>query len=68
MRSNHLCTGMTVPGLVPGIVAGIQVFLAGLRREKRGWRPDQAGRDKPGMTPEKCSNDPNGLQRANAEI
>ena len=32
---------MPVPGLDPGIVAGIHVFLAGRQQERRGW-PGQA--------------------------
>ena len=42
MRSNYLSTVMPVPGLDPGIVAGIHVFLAEL--SKHGVD----GRDEPG--------------------
>jgi hypothetical protein len=42
MRSNQLPAVVPVPGLDPGIVAGIRVFLAGLSAERRD------GRDKPG--------------------
>src|SRR5712671_6857415 len=40
---------MPVPGLDPGIVAGIHAFLAGFQRERRGW-PGQAWTS-PAMTP-----------------
>ena len=42
MKSNHLATVMPVPGLDPGIVAGIHVFLPGFSKK------DVDGRDKPG--------------------
>ncbi len=49
MRLNHLSSVMPVPGLDPGIVAGIHVFLAELQLKRRGW-PGQA-RTSPAMTP-----------------
>jgi len=58
MRSNHLSSVMPVPGLDPGIVAGIYVFLAappypppqaGEGREVQTW---MAGTS-PAMTPNK---------------
>jgi hypothetical protein len=42
MKSNHLTTVMPVPGLDPGIVAGIHAFLPGFSKK------DVDGRDKPG--------------------
>ena len=41
VRSNHLSRVMPAPGLDPGIVAGIHVFLADSQLERRGW-PGQA--------------------------
>jgi hypothetical protein len=41
MKRDHPSGVMPVPGLDPGIVAGIHVFLAGAQQERRGW-PGQA--------------------------
>jgi len=40
-RRKRLTAIMPVPGLDPGIVAGIHVFLASLLPKRRGW-PGQA--------------------------
>ena len=50
MRSNHLSRVMPVPGLDPGIVAGIHVFLAGF--QQKAW---MAGTS-PAMTPNEWFN------------
>jgi hypothetical protein len=42
----HFSTVMPVPGLVPGIVAGIHVFLAVLQQDVDGRdKPDKRGHD-----------------------
>ena len=64
MRSNRLSTVMPVPGLDPGIVAGIHVFLAGHQQERRGWPRIKSGGDEPGHdSGEMDQYDRNALQR-----